>query len=217
MTKNTIETTTILDTAFIDTEAFRNIKKIPCLFAVDHVKHVTTTDINPKSAWVFTEAAVPTYKKDGTNVTVLHTGDVMIRRMVGAGKKPPAGYIEAELDPITGRSFGVEPVAASGFAKMFAEAAEGRTLAPGTYELCGPKLNGNPEKLNRHELLAHAAEVAVEIPDMTTIDPADAWTVLEPIFADFKARGVEGVVWAGADGKRAKLRTKDFFGDPNRR
>lgn len=48
---------------------------------------------------------------------------------------------------------------------------------------------------------------------MRNIDPNEAYEILEPLFAQFKKDNIEGIVWAGADGKRVKLRVADFFGD----
>lgn len=102
---------------------------------------------------------------------------------------------------------------------MFKEAlaARGGVIEPGTYELVGPKISGNPEKRDGHVLISHGEEAAVDFPDMRDIAPDEAFAVLKEIFTDFRARGIEGIVWWGAEGKRAKLRTNDFFGDPNRR
>lgn len=203
---------------FFNNALFRNVKKMPALFVIDRVKHIGTEEINPAAAWVFSEPSKVTAKKDGTGVTVTGRGEVFVRRSVKAGKKAPPGFILAEHDDFTGHSFGMEPVAQSGFAKMFHEALAHHDgpLETGTYELCGPKLNGNPENLPRHTLLRHGDDEVTEIPDLRTVNPDDAFEILKKIFADFLARGIEGVVWAGTDNKRVKLRTKDFFGDPNR-
>lgn len=212
------EIKTLTPEEFFNGALFRNVKKMPALFVIDRVKHMGTEEINPAAAWVFTEPAKVTAKKDGTGVTVTEDGEVFVRRSVKAGKKAPAGFRLAEHDDFTGHSFGMEPVEQSGFAKMFREAMthhDGQ-LEPGTYELVGPKINGNPEKLAHHTLLRHGDDEITEIPDLRTINPADAFEILKKIFTDFLERGIEGVVWAGADNKRVKLRTKDFFGDPNR-
>ena len=203
--------------AFVHDEQYRNIKKMPALFVIDRQAHVATTEINEKAAWIFEEPARATLKKDGTSVTVAEDGKIYARRMVKKGKKAPEGFIPAETDSFTGHTFGLEPVEQSGFAKMFKEAAEGKELKPGTYELCGPKINGNPEGLEKSELLAHGSEEATELPDMRSMPREEAYKRLETIFAGYKERGIEGVVWWGENGKRAKLRVKDFFGDPNRR
>lgn len=200
-------------------EPFRNVQKMPALFVIDRARHIATREINPAAAWIFTEPARATIKRDGTSITVTDDGKVFARRAVKKGKNAPAGFRLAEVDPITGHAFGVEPVEQSGFYKMFQEAVEPfyTPLTPGTFELVGPKINGNPENMPSHILLRHGAETAVEIPDMRNVRPEDAFDLLHEIFTDFKERGIEGVVWHGADNKRAKLRVKDFFGDPNRR
>ena len=203
--------------AFVHDEQYRNIKKMPALFVIDRQKHIATTELNEKASWIFEEPSRATIKRDGTSITVAEDGTIYARRMVKKGKKAPAGFIPAETDSYTGHTFGLEPVHQSGFAKNFAEAAEGRTLTPGTYELCGPKINGNPESLTSHQLMEHGGDEATEIPDMRTVDKAQAYKMLENVFSQYKSRGIEGVVWWGADGKRTKLRVKDFFGDPNRR
>lgn len=197
---------------------FRNTRKMTALFEIDRVKHVGTDVVNEKSAWVFTEPAVATVKRDGTGVLVTDSGEVLVRRSVKKGKRVPEGFRLAEVDAFTGHMFGVEPVAQSGFKAMMEEALPktGQLLEPGTYELCGPKINGNPERLDAHVLIRHGAEVLPAVPDMRTVAPDDAFELLKVLFKDLQADGVEGVVWWGTDDKRVKLRVKDFFGDANR-
>lgn len=202
--------------SFVHGEMFRNVKKMPALFVINREAHIATTEVNEKAAWIFEQPARATIKRDGTSVTVAEDGKIYARRMVRKGKQPPAGFIPAETDSFTGHTFGLEPVEQSGYAKMFTEAVGEQTLKPGTYELCGPKINGNPENLEGHRLLSHGEDEAVEMPDMRAVSPEEAYETLKPIFADYKTRGIEGVVWWGADGRRTKLRVKDFFGDPNR-
>lgn len=201
---------------FVHGEKFRNVKKMPALFEIDRLAHKATTVINEKAAWIFNEPARATIKRDGTSITVNEDGTVFARRAVKKGKTAPNGFIPAETDSFTGSTFGLEPVTQSGFHKMFQQASQGRFLPPGTYELCGPKINGNPESLSEPVLFSHGSDDAIEIPDMSTMPREEAYETLKTIFADYKARGIEGVVWAGANGKRTKLRVKDFFGDENR-
>lgn len=197
---------------------FRNTRKMTALFEIDRTKHVGTDVVNEKSAWIFTEPAVPTVKRDGTGVLVTLDGEILVRRSVKKGKRVPDGFRLAETDAFTGHMFGVEPVGQSGFKAMMEEAmlSVGAWLEPGTYELCGPKINGNPEGFNKHMLIRHGSENLPIIPDMRTIAPEDAFPLLKELFNKLQADGVEGVVWWGADDKRVKLRVKDFFGDANR-
>lgn len=200
-------------------EKFRNVRKMPALFVIDRVNHVTLREINPNAEWLFDEPARATAKRDGTSVTVDENGNVFARRMVRKGKVAPEGFMLAETDPITGNMFGLEPVEQSGFFKMFKEARENfeGDLPASTFELVGPKINGNPEGVNTHTLMIHGSDNLEIIPDVRTIAKEDAFDTFKEIFAVLRDRGVEGVVWWGENGKRVKLRTKDFFGDSNRK
>lgn len=197
---------------------FRNTRKMTALFEIDRVNHVGTDVINDKSSWVFTEPAVATVKRDGTGVLITPEGEILVRRSVKKGKRIPEGFRLAETDAFTGHMFGVEPMGQSSFKTVLEEALQNTSepLDAGTFELCGPKVNGNPENFDRHILIRHGSEILPVIPDMQTVEPDEAFELLKDIFADLKTNGVEGVVWWGADDKRVKLRVKDFFGDTNR-
>lgn len=87
-----------------------------------------------------------------------------------------------------------------------------------TFELIGPKINGNPEKVTADELRIHGQEKATGFPSIQDIlDSDEPFEVLKPIFADFRAKHIEGIVFwiADADGSliepRFKVRCKDFF------
>ena len=70
----------------------------------------------------------------------------------------------------------------------------------GTYELCGPKINGNPERLERHEYFRHSAEILTNVP----------WHYggIRDYLADTP---VEGIVWHHhQDGRMAKIKARDF-------
>lgn len=208
----------VVDAMFGDVR-FRNVQKMPALFVIDRVRNIATDVVNEAADWVFTDPARVTVKHDGTGITVTDDGRVFARRSVRKGKGAPVGFILAEVDSFTGHAFGMLPVEDSSFAKFFNEAVESFVgpLVPGTYELVGPKINGNPERKDRHELTTHGVELAVGVPDLRSVSREDAYSVLREVFAKFKNDGVEGVVWWGAGGRRVKLRVHDFFGDPNRR
>lgn len=213
----TIEATPDIDPMF-KSGLFRNTRKMTALFEIDRVAHVGTDVINEKSAWVFTEPAVATVKRDGTGVLVTADGEILVRRSVKKGKRVPEGFRLAEVDAFTGHMFGVEPFAQSSFKTVLEEALLNTDgpLEPGTFELCGPKVNGNPEGFDKHILIRHGSEILPVIPDMRNVNPDEAFGLLKELFAELKNQGIEGVVWWGADDKRVKLRVKDFFGDTNR-
>lgn len=199
----------------VEDEKFRNTKKMPALFVIDRVNHIAVNEINEKAEWLFQEKATATVKIDGTGILIDSDGNAFARRSVKKGKKAPENYIEFEIDFFTGHSFGIEPIEQSGFKKFFYEALDNfeGDLEQGTYELIGSKINKRYTDLDKHVLAKHGSEVAITIPDMRNIDPNEAYEILEPLFAQFKKDNIEGIVWAGADGKRVKLRVADFFGD----
>lgn len=69
----------------------------------------------------------------------------------------------------------------------------------GTYELCGPKVQGNPEGLPSHTLIRHGEMTIGGAP--LTFDG----------IRDFLAtQNIEGIVWHHPDGRMVKIKTKDF-------
>lgn len=70
----------------------------------------------------------------------------------------------------------------------------------------------------------HGCERAIEFPSIEDIlNSDDPFKMLEPIFADFRVRSIEGIVFwvADEDGNliepRFKVRCKDFFPDMDER
>lgn len=182
------------------------MKKIPTLFVRDpqDMKHVLP-EVTPGCEWVLAGEGVATRKYDGTCVLIRRDGlaiHAFARREVKPGKEPPAGWVEADHDEVTGKRMGWESASQSGFAKFIAEAVEATPdLPPGTYELCGPKIQGNPEGFDRHVLVRHG------------------WAVLHPPGLSFDALRDwftgpdwvgEGIVWHHPDGRMAKLKRRDF-------
>jgi hypothetical protein len=70
---------------------------------------------------------------------------------------------------------------------------------PATFELVGPKVQGNPYKLEEHEFYRHGA---VELRDV----PRDFYGLLQY----FSRTKIEGVVWHHPDGRMVKIKRKDF-------
>ncbi|GAA4549590.1 RNA ligase 1 family protein [Amycolatopsis samaneae] len=178
------------------------MRKIPTLFRRDpeDLRRVTR-DVHPDCRWVLDGQGVPTRKYDGTCVRLDESGVWWARREVKAGRSAPAGFEAVQTDPATGKTVGWEPVEQSAFAKFFEQArAEFPEAAPGTYELCGPKINGDPEQLGAHRLVRHAAaERFDDVP--RDFDGLMAWLLAHPEF--------EGVVWHHPDGRMAKLKHRD--------
>lgn len=178
------------------------MKKIPTLFVRDpetNLRYVKN-EVHPDCGWVIDGEGVPTRKYDGT--CVLWDASLWwARREVKPGKPTPAGFRKIETDEVTGKTVGWEPAEASGFWKFLEEAAYAHHGGSyGTYELCGPKINGNPEGFATHRLVEHSAT------DVLDAAPRD----FDGLALWLHAHTFEGIVWHHPDGRMAKLKRKDF-------
>ena len=182
------------------------MKKIPTLFErdPDDRKHVLPI-VTPGCEWVMEGEGVATRKYDGTcvGVGVIESQGpkaIYARREVKAGKTPPENFQMTEYDETTGKTVGWEPFQQSSFARYIEEALTLGYPEPGTYELVGPKVNGNPEKYERHVLVRHGA----------TELPAAPRGSFEELRDYLLANEYEGIVWHHPDGRMAKLKRRDF-------
>ena len=127
---------------------------------------------------------------------------------------------EADFDEETGKRVGWLPVGDGPDDRYFREAFErgGRPPKDGTFELVGPKVQGNPEGWAWHELVRHGMLQPVEDPPRT-FDGLRDWLA---------EHNHEGLVWHHPDGRMAKIKARDFgikrkpkaesrIGDPARR
>jgi hypothetical protein len=180
------------------------MRKIPTVFERDWDgdRRYVLPKVTQGCEWVFDGEGVATRKYDGTCVLLDDGGEWWARREVKAGKAEPPGFIVAQHDDETGKTIGWEPLMLSPFARFHAEALSERVdvPAPGTYELIGPKVNGNPEAMPHHMVILHAgAQVLDDAP--RSFGELAAWLHAQPY---------EGVVWHHADGRMAKIKKRDF-------
>ena len=179
------------------------MKKIPTLFLRDpDNRKRLLPEVHPGCGWVLAGEGVATRKYDGTCVLFDEAGVWWARREVRPGRARPPGYRAVMTDEVTGKTVGWEPIAQSSYARYHAEALEADTRAfkPGTYELIGEKINGNPESVRGHALVAHAEADRFDV-------PTDFATLRDWLLAH---RRYEGIVWHHPDGRRAKLKHRDF-------
>ncbi|SIR73608.1 DUF5565 family protein [Micromonospora avicenniae] len=179
------------------------MNKIPTLFLRDpDDRKRVLPEANPVCQWVLDGEGTPTRKYDGTCVMLDEDGTWWARREVRPGRTRPPGYQPVMTDEVTGKTVGWEPIGQSSYARYHAEALAGLGEQPrsGTYELIGPKINGNPEGVPGHELVAHAEAERLEVP--RDLGGLRAWLLAHPQY--------EGIVWHHPDGRRAKLKHRDF-------
>ncbi|SDT57147.1 hypothetical protein SAMN04489716_4584 [Actinoplanes derwentensis] len=176
------------------------MQKIPTLFQRDpDDRKRVLPEANPVCQWVLDGEGVATRKYDGTCVLLDDDGAWWARREVRPGRTRPPGYRPVMTDDNTGKTVGWEPITQSSYARYHAEAIGGR-FQPGTYELIGEKINGNPEGVRGHQLVRHADADRLDVP--RDLDGLRTWLLAHPRF--------EGIVWHHADGRRAKIKYRDF-------
>lgn len=174
------------------------MKKIPTIFVRDMTKQpaLVTPEWTPGCEWVRDGEGVATRKWDGTSV-LMRDGKMYKRRELRSGEVAPPDFESLGTDENTGRTVGWVPVGDGPDDKWHREAA---CDAPdGTYELVGPKINGNRDKFGTHYLVRHGEEVLSYVPRQ--FDSLKAW---------LEAHGMEGIVWHHPDGRMAKIKRRDF-------
>lgn len=178
------------------------MRKIPTLFLrdLDTGRHVVDIP-HPQCGWVLSGAGVATRKYDGSCFMLDAAGAWWARRSVKLDQKQPVGYQEVERDENTSKSFGWEPAERSALHRYLLDATRnGDADLAGTYELCGPKINRNPEGFTTHRLIRHANAERLPFVPRT-------FTALRDYLRDFLH---EGIVWHHPDGRMAKLKRRDF-------
>src|SRR5689334_8260205 len=185
------------------------MKKIPTVFDRDWDApgRPVIDKVNPECQWVLDGEGEATRKIDGTCVMRDEDGRWWARREVKPGKTPPPFYLLVQTDGETGKTVGWEPIEQSSFAKFHAEAlveAGDYEFPPGTYELVGPKTNGNPEKFGAHALVKHSFVTRIGH-DGSPRTFEDIEALVRGLAEDF---GWEGLVYHHEDGRMAKVKAR---------
>lgn len=179
------------------------MKKISTLFVKDpHDLARVINKVSDENRWVTTGEVIATRKFDGSAAAIIQ-GELFKRFDAKKGRVIPSGAIACqEADNITGhhphwlKCDRLKPED-----KFFFEGFDNLKIKiDGTFELCGPKVQGNPEKLEKHMLMKHGSEVF----DFSNFE-----------FDDLKRflleNDVEGIVFHHvSDGRMCKLRKSDF-------
>lgn len=176
------------------------MRKMISLFKRDYEgTRLVLDEVTPGAEWVSAGEGVATRKFDGT-CCMVRGGRLYKRHDATAGKPAPAGFEPTQdPDPVTGHWPGWLLVGEGPEDKWHREAFAGE-LADGTYELCGPKVQGNPDQFERHVLVLHGQE---------RLD--DAPRTFEGLKVYLEKREIEGIVWHHPDGRMVKIKRRDFF------
>jgi hypothetical protein len=184
------------------------VKKIPTYFERDWNgdRSRVVPEINAACRWVADGEGWATRKMDGA-CAMIRGGKLFKRRELKTGQGQPDGFEYADHDEETGKTVGWVPVGGAPEDRWFREAMSrwvesGLPIQEGTYELVGPKVNGNPEGRAVHGLVYHGGRGLV-------LDPQPPRT-FAGLLAWMAGQDVEGVVWHHPDGRMAKLKLRDF-------
>lgn len=178
------------------------MKKVISLFKRDYEGTRQVYDeIVVGAEWVVAGEGVATVKIDGTS-TLVQDGKLYKRYDAKKGKQPPAGFVPAqEPDPVTGHWPGWVAVEQDNPADRWHNEAFADFVGDdGTYELIGPKVQGNPHKVATHQLVKHGAW-RFESEPPRDFDGLKQW---------FEANVVEGIVWHRNNGDMVKIKRRDF-------
>jgi hypothetical protein len=194
------------------------MQKIISLFQRNYeTDRLVRNEVVPGAVWVLKGEGHATRKWDGT-CCMVRDGKLYKRYDAKAGKTPPPGFEAAQdPDPNTGHWPGWLLVGDGPDDRWHREAfdqwkhvvSEDRTqegIPDGTYELCGPKIQGNPEGLPKHCLVTHGGQ-PLDIPSEGKRVPRN----FEGIKEYLRVSNIEGIVWHHEDGRMVKIKRKDFF------
>jgi hypothetical protein len=190
------------------------MKKIPTIFERDWEgdRSRVLKKPSPGCEWVFAGEGNALRKYDGTAVLVDENGDLFKRLELRGGKAPPVGFRQVDDDMNTGKVIGWVPVGFGPEDKWYLDALPSvvanfdrgghvsTELDEGTYELVGPKIQGNPEKFNQHTLVRHSFGEGIGNLDRT----------FEGLRRALEELDWEGIVFHHPDGRMAKIKGRDF-------
>ena len=185
------------------------MKKIPTIFVRDWEgtlgppARFVLDEPHPDCAWVFAGEGAPTRKLDGT-CCLVRGGLLYKRHEVRPGNDTPEGFEAIETDEETGKTVGWVAVGDGPEDRWHREAWDAtpdELRRDGTYELIGPKIQGNPEQAEVHTLIPHTVMALRAADPPRTFDGLREWLT---------ATDVEGIVFHHPDGRMAKIKGKDF-------
>lgn len=175
------------------------MKKIPTLFERDWNgdRSRVTEQVHPGCEWVLADEGVATRKLDGT-CCMIRDGVLYKRRELRLGDTEPTGFEISGHDEETHKTVGWVPVGDGPEDKYHREMSVDRR-SDGTFELIGPKIQGNPEKWSHHDLMRHGSIILDNAP-----------RTFHGLRGYLEIADIEGIVFHHPDGRMAKIKTRDF-------
>ncbi len=181
------------------------MKKIPTIFVRDLSKQpslVTPVWVSG-CEWVRDGEGIATRKYDGTSCLV-RDGRLYKRRELSKEQYEdnliPLGFELVDQDANTTKVVGWVPIGDGPEDRWHREAYTMGAFTDGTYELLGPKIQGNKEGRSQHVLQSHQETVQI-------LDAPRTFARLREWLPNWL---IEGIVWHHPDGRMAKIKRRDF-------
>lgn len=177
--------------------------KIPTIFKRDYSKtYQVLPDPNPECVWVF-EGQGKVYRKWQGMAAMIQDGKYYKRCIIKKDQIVPAYFILCTYDQRAEKQFGWQPVDFENpqdqyYVEAYNSYSYEAVMPDGTYELIGPKILGNPEKVDSHQLINHTAW---EVTNITR--------TYKDIKYFLSVNNFEGLVFHN-NGQMAKIKKKDF-------
>lgn len=159
------------------------MKKIPTLF-IRGDDHRVIDQVHPDCRWVLNGEGTATRKWDGT-CCMVEKGKLYKRRAHNEKDTVALGWVPVGDGP------------EDKWHRLAFEASP--WLTDGTYELIGPHYNGNPEKWPVDAFQPHGMDVLKHVS-----------RTFEGLKAYLANRDIEGIVFWHPDGRRAKIKARDY-------
>ena len=183
------------------------MNKIPSLFvrSFEGQDCTLTGEVTPGCEWVLEGKGTPTEKYDGTaclvrNEAIYARYDRKKNRKTGSWKPEPDGWIACQQSGIHWP--GWKPVREEPEYQWHREAFAFWSGEAGSYELVGPKVQGNPYGLmDSHQLWRHGGITLFDLPSPPTVESLESY--LEDHY-------IEGIVWHHSEHGMVKLKASDF-------
>jgi hypothetical protein len=176
------------------------MKKMSTLFKKDSSNNVTNV-LASENAWALMEG-IPTRKFDGTSCAIID-GELYKRFDLKEGRTLPPNSVPCqEADKVTGHHPHWTKCERDDNSNKWHFVAFDvlENKADGTYELCGEKIQRNPENIEGHKLIPHGSEV-LDIVDFS----------YEGLREYLTENNVEGIVFHNRnDSRMCKIRKCDF-------
>jgi uncharacterized protein DUF5565 len=176
------------------------MNKIPTIFVRDMSRQpaLVIDEWMPGTEWVRDGKGFATRKYDGTSCMV-RDGKLYKRRELRQEDIAPPDFESLGTDGNTGKTVGWVPVTEGPEDRWHREAFD-TSYPDGTYELLGPKVQGNKEQRMMHVLKNHREACVYPLA------PRD----FEGIKTFLTEKVIEGLVWHHPDGRMAKIKRRDF-------